>query len=129
MGLMEVKNCNLVKTPCCKETDTVHKIASDLKKSKQRSILVTHNSRPIGIISAVDIVNKVVASGKSPKATKAKDIMNKVCTVDAKENVATAYFAMAKKGFMSCPVVDNNRYVGTLQLHEAIRYITQKSKQ
>lgn len=126
---MEVKNCNLVKNPSCKETDTVAKIAKELDKSGQRSILVMHEKRPIGIVSATDIVNKVVAKGKSPEKTTARDIMNKVCTVEASENVATAYFAMAKKGFMSCPVVEKDAYKGTLTLHEAVRYIAEKNKE
>lgn len=126
---MEVSRCKLVKSPCCKETDSVQKIAQALKKAGQRNMIVTHNSRPIGIVSAVDIVGKVVATGKSPKQITAKQIMNRVCTIDANENVARAYFAMAKKGFMSCPVVKNDKYKGTLYLHEAVRYIASKHKE
>ncbi len=126
---MEVGKCKLVKCPTCKEQDNILKVAQMMKRKKERSaIVVDKTNRPIGIVSAVDIIYKVLALGKSINATKAKQIMNKVHTVDASEHIVRAYLAMAKKGFMSCPVIKNNKYQGTLYMHEAVRAISKKKK-
>ena len=124
---MTVKECRLEKAAVCSEEDSIQNVAKKLKETGQRHVLVLKKQMPIGIISAVDIVNKIVVTGKNVKKTKAKEIMNKVKCIHHDENVARAYFAMAKENFISCPVVENKKYIGNLNLHEAVRYIAEKN--
>jgi signal-transduction protein with cAMP-binding, CBS, and nucleotidyltransferase domain len=123
-----VKKCKLKKVATCNPNSTITEVAKKLKAGENRQAIVLEKSRPIGIISSVDIINKVVALGKDSKKVKAKDVMNKVHCIRHNENVANAYFAMAKHGFLCCPVIENKKYIGNLNLHEALRYISEKTK-
>ena len=126
---MIVKNCKLEKVATCSEGDTIVAVAKKLKAGRQRHAIVLKNKSPAGIISAVDIVNKVVAMGKDAKKVKASAVMNKVKCIDCNESVLRAYFAMAKSNFVSCPVIENKNYIGNLTMHEAVRYISKKDAQ
>jgi len=57
--------------------DNAVKIAKKLHDFQERRIFVVDkNDSPIGIVSIVDINDRVVALGKNPKMVKAKDIMS-----------------------------------------------------
>jgi len=128
---MEIKNCRLSKAISCKEEDTCVAVAKLMRSNKERHIIVCKGTKPVGIISSVDLVNKVMAEGKDPKKVKAKQIMTSpVHTIDVNESAVKAYFDMAKRNIYSCPVVDDGKLIGNIALHETLRYMReQKEKQ
>lgn len=126
---MEVKKCKLIKALSCEENDSCIKVAKIMRDNKERHIVVCKDMKPIGIISSVDLVNNVMAEGKDPKKLRAKDVMvSPVHILDASESVIKAYFDMAKMNIYSCPVVENNKLIGNLALHETLRYMKEQKE-
>jgi len=70
-------SCSLLKAVTVKETDSVVDVAKKIHDFQERRILVVNKKNyPVGIISIVDINDRVVAKNKNLKTTKAKDIMS-----------------------------------------------------
>lgn len=127
---MKVSECNLKKASCCKLADNCVEIAKIMKRKKERHVIVCDKKKPLGVISIIDIINKVVAMGKDAKKVKAKDIMNKpVYHIDSEKTVFDAYFFLAKKNLVSCPVVDKGDVIGVITMQELMTSIhTLRSK-
>ncbi len=121
---MHVKNASLANALSCAKGSSVYEAAKSLKKARERHILVVDKHKPIGIISAVDIVSAVVAEGKDAKTVKVEDIMiAPVCSVNADDEIISAYFTMIGKNLFSCPVIEKDKLIGVLTLQEALKYI------
>ena len=126
---MEIRKCNLSEAHSCNEEDDCVTVAQIMRDKKERHIIVCKSMKPVGIISSVDLVNKVVAEGKDPKKMKAKEVMiSPVHTLDADESVIKSYFDMAKMNIYSCPVVDKGKLIGNIALHETLRYMKEKKE-
>jgi len=121
-----ISQCRLIEPFACTETDSVVDVAKKLHQFRQRHIYVVNKDMfPVGIISTSDMLERVIVAGKDPKVTKAKDIMTKDITVfqDA-DNAKEAYKVMNKKKIVSCPVVKDKKYLGTLTYNECLRFVT-----
>ncbi|MFH1503325.1 MAG: CBS domain-containing protein [Candidatus Diapherotrites archaeon] len=71
-----VKDCEILPVLTVKLEDDAVTIAKKLHDFQERRIFVLNDKKaPVGIISIVDINDRVVARGKDPKKTKAKEIM------------------------------------------------------
>jgi CBS domain-containing protein len=122
--MMKVEDCKLRKILECSLEDSVINVAKKLKDSRERHIIVTDKGNPKGIISTTDINNRVVAEGKDPKKTKAKEIMTAtIKIIDIEEPIGKVYFDMVKSNIFSCPVVKNKKLQGVLDLKEALNII------
>jgi CBS domain-containing protein len=76
MTVKTIKSCNLITPVTIDENASVIEVAKKLSEFQERRVFVVNKKHfPIGIISLVDINDRVVARGKDPKKTKAKDIM------------------------------------------------------
>ncbi|MEJ2271184.1 MAG: helix-turn-helix domain-containing protein [Candidatus Bathyarchaeota archaeon] len=58
------------------DTDPINEIINVMMKNNVRSVLVTENSKTIGIIDQKDILTKIIKSNKDPAKTCAKEIMS-----------------------------------------------------
>lgn len=128
---MKMCNCSLIKPIYSKDTDSVAEVASKMKSKGVRGVYVIDKAnKPIGYISAVDVVNKVVATKKNPAKIKAKDIMNvKLGTVQDDEDPGIAYLYMVRSNTFSCPVVDGKgKFLGVITLQEAARHVVSHAK-
>ena len=77
MVIKTLKSLKLLPVISCSLDDPVMDVAKKLSKFQERRIFVLDKKKtPVGIISIVDINDRVVAKGKSPKTTKAKDAMS-----------------------------------------------------
>ena len=128
---MEIKKCNLIKGLTSKADETILEIAKRLKENKARStVILDDKSSPAGIVSLVDINNKVVAENKDVSKTLAKDIMTApIKTADAKDDVETAYCEMTKTNTFSIPITENGKFAGVLTLNEALKYIIKEKRE
>lgn len=76
---MKVKDLNIFDEFEMVKNETVLEASKIMKKADVPDlVLVDDNEKPIGIISAVDIVLKVIAEGKDPKEVKVTSIARKV---------------------------------------------------
>ena len=76
MSVINIKQVQLLPVLTIKLEDNAVIIAKKLHDFQERRIFVLNKKKfPTGIISIVDINDRVVARGKDPKKTIAKDIM------------------------------------------------------
>lgn len=99
--------------------ETVQTVAKRMQQHGIGSVII-HNPhhKPLGIITERDILNKIVAWGRNPKATKAGDIMTSpIETVNISCPVLEVFKIFAKRDFRHLPVcLDDGRIIGVLSL-------------
>ncbi len=119
---MEIKHCKLFEPLKVKEEATAEEVAKKMKEAKVRhAYVVNDEDAPVGVISVVDVSNRVVAEGKSPKEVKAKEIMTApVESKDINDNVKDAYEIMVKNRHYSLAVTKEGKLVGILPMNEAV---------
>ena len=120
---MQVKDCVLIEPYTCKEDETVVDVAKKLRGTTLRHIFVVNNNLyPTGIISVIDINNRVVAEGKDAKDLKAKDIMSKpVDIVNFADDAEIVAKQMLEKHRVMNAVVKDNKMVGIITLNQLLR--------
>ena len=114
----------------CKEKDTVLEVSKILRDTQSRHIIIVNeNLKPVGIISTVDINNRVVAEGKNASSLKALDIMTKpIETVELDSDYNEAYRKMIGKGTYSIPVTKDGKLIGLLGFNQLFSKISEKNK-
>ncbi len=103
----------------CKEDDTLLEVSRILRDTQSRHLIVVNkNLSPMGIISTVDINNRIVAEEKDPKKIKAKEMMTKpIASVDINTSYQEAYEKMIAKGTYSLPVTEKGKLIGMLDFN------------
>lgn len=112
-----IKNCSLLKPVMSKQDDNVITVAKKLHECQERRLFVLDkNNRPVGIISIVDINDRVVAKGRDLKKTKAKDIMTHPLNlvVDINETVDDVARKMVERNTFYCPVTSKGVIKGLI---------------
>ena len=119
---MNIGKCNLTSHCEVSYGRTVKDAANCMKKNKTRTSFITKNGIPMGLISAVDIINEVVATGKNPAKTKVESVMRTplhACHAD--DSVVDAYFKMAHHNLVMVPVLKGNKIIGVLTAQEVMK--------
>jgi len=127
---MKIKDCILIEAFKCKEDESIIEVAKKLRKITLRHIFVVDNKEfPTGIISVVDMNNRVIAEGKNPKDLKAKDIMSRPIEVyDINETVEEAYKKMAEKKRVMGAVVKDSKMIGIVTIHQLLKGMEKKNE-
>lgn len=122
---MNVSECDILEAHSCKSDMKVVDVAKELKKESTKHIVIVDSKNvPVGIISSVDIVNKVVAEEKNPAKVLAKDIMTKdMFKADVSEEVGKVYYGMIKRNVFFCPVTEDNKLKGIVTLQGIMKNI------
>lgn len=104
----------------CDENDTVLEVSRILRDTRSRHLIVVDSEqKPLGIISTVDINNRVVAEGLNPEEAAAGDVMTSpIEVVELNSSYEDAYKKMIEKGTYSIPVVENEKLVGILDFNQ-----------
>jgi CBS domain-containing protein len=89
------------------------------------SVIVVEEHRPVGILTDRDIVAKVVAAEKDPKAVQAREIMTpNPALVNINYDPLDATRIMRDRGLRRLPVVDENRHLlGIVTLDDVLRLL------
>jgi CBS domain-containing protein len=89
---------------------------------------VLRNGELVGIFSERDIMNRVVALGRSPGTTKISEVMTanpKAVSVD--ESIENCLYLMREFGFRHLPIVQGKELKGLVSSRDILlRYISQK---
>lgn len=122
---MQIKECVLIEPYVCNEDETILEVAKKLRKTTLRHIFVVGNGAcPKGIISVLDINNRVVAEGKDSKITKAKDIMSTpIECIDFHADVESTAKQMIAKSRSMNAVVRDGKMVGIITITELLRKV------
>lgn len=126
-----VKDCKLFDPVVVKDTENIVKVAKKLHDFQERRVFVVNSKKyPIGIISVVDINDRVVAKNMDLKKTTAKDIMSYPLNVviDINEPIKEAARKMVVKDTFYCPVVDRGVLKGMLTYNALLQVLPKKRK-
>ena len=124
INMVKIKDCVLIESFKCNEEDSLVDVAKKLREITLRHIFVVDDmDYPKGIISVVDMNNRVVAEGKNPVGLKAKDIMSRVEEIaDVDEDVSEFLKKALEKNRVLSPVVKDNKMVGIISAHQLIKH-------
>ena len=125
---IKIKDCVLIEAFKCNENDSVVEVAKKFKSINLRHIFVVDkNDSPIGVISVIDIINRVVANDLDANNTKAHEIMTKpIVPVDLNEDVKTYFDKMIKTHHVMEPVIEHGKMIGIITLHQLIKNLENK---
>jgi len=122
---MKIKDCVLIEAFKCNENDKIVEVSKKLREINLRHIFVVANNKtPVGIISVIDINNRVVAEGKDSNSVLAKDIMTKPIEVhDIEDSVEEVYKNMISKNHVMDPVTKDSKMIGIITIHQLIKHL------
>ena len=111
------KNIKTVRTD-----DSVLDAVVKMNKFDVGSIIVTNNSRPVGIITSKNILSRVVESRLDASMVRAKDIMSSpLITLEPDIAIEDAAKLMAKKKIKQLVIMDKDKIIGILSTSDIVR--------
>ncbi len=123
MIVKEIMSKNVI---CLSPDDTVSDLISLVEKNHIREIPIVENKKLRGIVYSKDIARKGVTN---PQKTKiAKVIKSHPATVSPNQDINEAAELILKNGLIGLPVVEKDRVVGIISMHDIIKF-SSKTKQ
>lgn len=125
-----MKDLQLIKADTCSPEDSITKIAKFMQKNKSRRVFVIDkNKKLIGILTTVDILNKVVAKEKDPSKVKAEEIMEKkVLSIELSDSLDKALGIMNSLKTFVCPIVDKGKLLGIVSYQSIIASVVKSAR-
>jgi len=98
---------------------TIKDAATLMKKYGKGSLIVVKNRKPVGIITADDIVYKIAAKNIKPSSVKIKDMMSApLITITPDSTCADAAKKMRRNNIKRLPVVDKGKLIGIVSIDD-----------
>ncbi len=98
---------------------TIKDAATLMKKYGKGSLIVVKNKKPVGIITADDIIHKIVAKNIKPTSIKVKQVMSSpLITITPDSTCVDAAKKMRRNNIKRLPVVDGGKLVGVVSLDD-----------
>lgn len=116
----------MTKSPVPVDTDvTVVKAAGMLAGKSERCLVVVRDRIVVGVVTASDMIEKVIAAGANPSEVYVRDIMSTpVVTVSSKASIGDAAGLMSDYGVGKLPVIDDSgALVGVVTSLELARFL------
>src|SRR5580704_7003303 len=102
-------------------TRTVLEAARYMMEHNVGAVPVLRNGELIGILSERDIMNRVVAVGRTPGTTAVSEVMTaNPRAVPADETIEECLFIMQEFGFRHLPIVDGKELKGLVSLRDVV---------
>jgi CBS domain-containing protein len=100
---------------------TAQEIVATMNKFDISSIIVVQGERPVGIITARDILVRMVEQCFAPSALTAKQIMTSpLVAISETATIEEAARLMAKKKIKTLPVMDNDKLAGIVTFTDIV---------
>jgi CBS domain-containing protein len=100
---------------------TINDLAIKMKDERVGSIVVTNkNGDPDGVVTDWDIVSHAVIKDVKPSLIKAKDVMQKLYTIEGEEGVTDAARVLRQNRIKRLGVVYKGRLVGIISASDVI---------
>lgn len=104
------------------ENLSVKKAAEIMAEEGVSAVLAISGGKAIGILTERDILKRIVAEDKNSRETKVKDIMSSpLVTIGPGTDLEEAAHIMFEKKIKNLPVINENRLVGLVSLHDICR--------
>jgi len=109
-----MEQIEVLKADTCKEETSVTELARVMAKNNLRRCFVVDDKAKLkGVVTTVDIVNKLVATGKDTKKATVKEIMTSdVKYVTTEDEIEKALEIMNSLKTFVCPVVKDEKFMG-----------------
>ena len=102
---------------------TVLEAARYMMEHNVGAVPVLRNGDLIGILSERDIMNRVVAVGRTPGTTAVSEVMTaNPRAVPADETIEECLFIMREFGFRHLPIVDGKELKGLVSLRDVLMH-------
>ncbi len=122
-----MENIRLFEAETCSKQDSLDRVMGIMKEKKQRRVFVIENEKLVGIITTVDVVNKLAGIDKKPSEIKAEEVMTSpVESVTKESNLDDALTIMNKMGTFVCPVTENGKLLGIITYPDIISNVLKK---
>ena len=107
---------------------TVLEAARFMMEHRIGALPVLRDGEIVGIFSERDVMNRVVALGRSPGTTKISEVMTaNPKAVSVEESIDNCLFLMREYGFRHLPITDGKQLKGLVSLRDILlRYVSQK---
>lgn len=103
---------------------SIQDAAKKMSEEYVSSILVTEQSKLVGLLTDKDIRNRCVAKGLSYSETVSKIMSNKLETVSDTTLLSEALLLMTRKKFNHLPVMKGDEPIGILSTSDIIRHLS-----
>jgi CBS domain-containing protein len=104
-------------------TRTVLEAARYMMEHNVGAVAVMRNGELVGILSERDIMNRVVAVGRTPGTTAVSEVMTaNPRAVAADESIEECLFIMREFGFRHLPIVDGKQLKGLVSLRDVLMH-------
>jgi len=102
---------------------TVLEAARFMMEHNVGALPVLRNGELVGILSERDIMNRVVAVGRTPGMTAVSEVMTaNPRAVSADESIEECLFIMREFGFRHLPIVDGRELKGLVSLRDVLMH-------
>ena len=100
---------------------SLQEAAENMKKLNIGCVIVTDNTKPVGIVTERDFVTKVAAEGR-PLFTEIVEVMSSpLITISQEETIWEAAEIMKEKGIHKLPVIENEQIVGIVTTTDIVK--------
>ena len=104
-------------------TRTVLEAARFMMEHNIGAVPVLRSGDLVGILSERDIMNRVVAVGRTPGTTAVSEVMTaNPRAVPADETIEECLFIMREFGFRHLPIVDGKQLMGLVSLRDVLTH-------
>ena len=108
---------------CVDTASTVLEAARYMMEHNIGAVPVMREGKLAGIFSERDVMNRVVAAGRTPGTTSVSEVMTpKPRAVEADESIDECLFIMREFGFRHLPVVEGGEVKGLVSLRDVLTY-------
>ena len=103
------------------KSTTLQEAAEKMKSSRVGCVIVTDDSKPVGILTERDFVTKVAAEGR-PLFTEILEVMSSpLITIDQEETIWEAAEKMKEKQIHKLPVIENDQVIGIVTTTDIVK--------
>ncbi|MFW6051124.1 MAG: CBS domain-containing protein [Myxococcota bacterium] len=89
------------------------------------ALVVVDGGRPVGVFTERDVLRRVVAEGRDPRATRVQDVMSTDVVVIAPHvTVEEAMSVITERRCRHLPVVEGGRMVGLISSGDLTKWVT-----
>jgi len=103
------------------KSTSLQEAAEKMTKLNIGCVIVTENSKPVGIITERDFVTKIAAEGR-PLFTEISEVMSSpLITIDPEETIWEASEMMKEKLIHKLPVKENDQIIGIVTTTDIVK--------
>ena len=109
---------------CIAVDSTVDAAVSEMNRQRVGSIVVKDGDKVAGIFTERDVLTRIVAAGRDPKATAVKEVMTAdFLSITKDTSVEDAMQMMTDKRVRHLPVFDGEQLLGLISIGDVTRWL------